>query len=148
MQIKHDSLCNNLHTHTLTATANLHNIPLRIMAWLDQHGVFHSPSKANCRVSNNPKWREVQGFYMTFVHRGPVCSWATSPEELLILHPNYSLSLKNTFTPSVCQTVLENNSPGPIFSTSWVESAKTAPRRRAGKNLSSQSEDAYSPKRE
>lgn len=35
------------------------------------------------------------------------------------------MSLKNTFTPSVCQTVLENNRSGLNFSTSWVEFAKT-----------------------
>lgn len=53
------------------------------------------------------------------------CSWANSPEELLSLPPNDPVSLKNTFTPSVCQTIPENNSSGPVFSTSWVESAKT-----------------------
>lgn len=36
----------------------------------------------------------------------------------------FPVSLKNKFTPSVCQTVLENNRSGLNLSTSWVEFAK------------------------
>lgn len=99
------------------------------MSGLPNNSLVRPPCKIIWRVSNDQNWSEVfirqqwnEGLYMTFILWGPV---VLEKSFWYFIPTMFAVSLKNTFTPSVCQTVLENNCSGLNLSASWVEFAKT-----------------------